>query len=56
MLGLGWLNVRIPGAGATAGRHLIDVLGADVFVAGTYKPDDCVSRDPDDVCFDGCAT
>ena len=37
----GWLNVSIPSEGATARRHLVDALGADLFVAGTYKPTDC---------------
>ena len=36
----GWLAVRVPQRGASARRHLIDVLGADVFVAGTYWPHD----------------
>ena len=36
----GWLAVRIPQRGATARRHLVDVLGADVVVAGTFLPTD----------------
>ncbi len=36
----GWLAVRIPKRGATARRHLVDVLNADVFVAGTFLPSD----------------
>ena len=37
----GWLNVAIPGDGREARRFLVDPLGADVFVAGTYRNDDC---------------
>lgn len=37
----GWLNVVIPSNGADARRHLVNVLNADVFVAGTFKPSDC---------------
>ena len=37
----GWLNVRVPSHGATARTHLLDVLRADTFVAGTYWPSDC---------------
>ena len=32
----GWMNVNVPERGATARRHLGDVLGADVFLAGTF--------------------
>jgi hypothetical protein len=34
----GWLAVRVPKRGAGARRHLLDVLAADAFVAGTYLP------------------
>ena len=37
----GWLSVRVPKRGALARQHLIDVLSADVLVAGTYLPSDC---------------
>ena len=37
----GWLGVNIPGTGASARRHMIDPLAADVFVAGTYLLNDC---------------
>ena len=37
----GWLGVRIPGAGREARRLFVDPLGADVIVAGTFKPEDC---------------
>ena len=32
----GWMNVNVPERGATARRHLVDVLDADVFLAGTF--------------------
>ena len=34
----GWLSVRVPQRGEAARRNLINVLGADVFVAGTTCP------------------
>lgn len=37
----GWLGVTIPQRGAAARKHLIDVISADVIVAGTYLPSDC---------------
>lgn len=41
----GWLAVRIPKRGASARRYLVDVLGADVFVAGTFLASDaCASQ------------
>ena len=39
----GWLNVTIPADGREARRFLVEPLGADVFVAGTYLPSDCPS-------------
>ena len=39
----GWLAVRVPQQGARARKHLVDVLGADVLVAGTFLPSDCGS-------------
>ena len=39
----GWLNVNVPEKGRLAREHLVDVLGADAHVAGTYAPDDCTS-------------
>ena len=38
-----WLNVTIPADGREARRFLVEPLGADVFVAGTYLPSDCPS-------------
>ena len=37
----GWLGRRIPGDGASVRRHVVDVLGADVFVAATFLSTDC---------------
>lgn len=37
----GWLGVSVPRRGLTSRRHLVDVLKADVFVAGTWLPTDC---------------
>ena len=37
----GWLRRSVPGAGEPARRHLVDALGADAFLAGTYNADDC---------------
>ena len=39
----GWLNVTVPDDGLDARRFLVDPLGADVFVAGTYLANDCAS-------------
>ena len=39
----GWLNVTIPDAGRDARRFLVEPLGADVFVAGTFLPTDCAT-------------
>jgi len=39
----GWLNVTIPDAGRDARRFLVEPLGADVFVAGTFLPADCAT-------------
>ena len=39
----GWLAVRVPQQGARARKHLVDVLAADVLVAGTFLPSDCSS-------------
>ena len=36
----GYLGVVVPGAGATARRHLVEPLGASVFVAGQYEATD----------------
>ena len=36
----GWLGVSVPKRGATARQHLIEVLAADVFVAGTWQSTD----------------
>ena len=51
----GWLNVRIPRSGLTVRKHLLDILGAEALVAGTYIPfgydDDGDSRTAD--CIDG---
>ena len=41
----GWLNVTIPDGGRDARRFLVDPLGADVFVAGTFLPTDCAAGD-----------
>ena len=35
----GWLAVRVPKRGALARRHLVDVLRADVLLAGTFLPE-----------------
>ena len=43
----GWLSVRTPKRGFAARHNLIDVLAADVFIAGTYLPNeyrDCQQR------------
>lgn len=40
----GWLNVLIPGRGASHQRHLVSPLGADLLVAGSYVPSNW--RDP----------
>ena len=40
----GWLNVTIPDAGRDARRFLVEPLGADVFVAGTFLPTDCAQE------------
>ena len=48
----GWLSVRVPQRGEAARRNLINVLGADVFVAGTYLPAeraDCERRQRTDL-------
>ena len=42
----GWLNVTIPADGREARRFLVEPLGADVFVAGTYLESDCPSGAP----------
>ena len=34
----GWLSVHVPEQGLDARHNLVDILGADVFVAGTYLP------------------
>ena len=47
----GWLNVAVPGAGATAREFMVDVLSADAFVAGTYLPRNWSGRPAD--CDDG---
>ena len=40
----GWLNVVIPDRGAQARASLVDPLGADVIVAGTFRPSDCPNK------------
>jgi hypothetical protein len=46
----GWLAVRVPQHGFLARQHLVDVLHADVFVAGTFWPSDCGAGG-----FDSCS-
>lgn len=40
----GLVRRSIPANGSLARRHLVDALQADVFLAGTYIPEDCESR------------
>ena len=42
----GWLNVNIPGNGASARANLVDALAADAFLAATYKPPGWPERPP----------
>ena len=43
----GRLNISIPEHGGSARKALVEVLDADVFVAGTYQPSDCDGRGGD---------
>ena len=40
----GWLGVHIPAAGRSARKALVDPMGADVLVAGTYLPSECGTK------------
>ena len=40
----GWVNVNVVSAGRTLRLNLIDPLGADVFVAGTYLHSECTAE------------
>lgn len=40
----GWVNVNVVLAGRTLRLNLIDPLGADVFVAGTYLQSECTAE------------
>lgn len=37
----GWLNVNVVASGRNIRSKLVDALGADLIVAGTYLPSDC---------------
>ena len=43
----GWLGVAVPSRGLTARQALVDPLGADVYVAGTYFPAEDAACTPD---------
>ena len=42
----GYLKVEVPDEGRTARAHLVDTLGGDLFIAGTFRRGDCGSAAP----------